>query len=235
MKISELVIEADVSRRRFIGGIAGAGALGAGYNMMNYMDKHRPNFRTIVEPAPEVEYTPQPRKFKNTDSPEVRQMTLIRDAYEDGLRGDELAQFMAQCAYETGNFRWMTELGNVDRYHSRIGNQGIEDADRYRGRGFIHLTGRANYRSAGPGTGLGLDFERDPDYALLTNNASRIALWFWRTRVRPRIRDFRRTAAVTRIIKGSTETSDRRDRLFKEYRARGLDKLGRELATRFSS
>ncbi len=47
----------------------------------------------------------------------------------------------------------------------------------YRGRGFIQLTGEANYRSAGEA--LGLDLLDDPDVALNALASPAIAAWYW--------------------------------------------------------
>ena len=52
-----------------------------------------------------------------------------------------------------------------------------DDARRYRGRGFIQLTGVSNYRKAG--TDLGLDLVDDPDLAAQPLASALIASWFW--------------------------------------------------------
>ena len=53
----------------------------------------------------------------------------------------------------------------------RLGNRGRPDGERYKGRGFIQLTGRANYRTYGERLGLGTRLEDEPQLA----NDSRIA------------------------------------------------------------
>ena len=54
-----------------------------------------------------------------------------------------------------------------DKYDNRrdLGNQGTPDGARFKGRGFIQLTGRANYRQFSSAIGLGSQLVRDPDLA----------------------------------------------------------------------
>lgn len=54
-----------------------------------------------------------------------------------------------------------------DLYDNRrdLGNQGAPDGDRYKGRGFIQLTGRANYSQHGQAIGMGDGLITDPDQA----------------------------------------------------------------------
>lgn len=54
-----------------------------------------------------------------------------------------------------------------DRYDDRsdLGNRGKPDGERYRGRGFIQLTGRANYEKYGQSLGLGTQLVDNPDLA----------------------------------------------------------------------
>src|SRR5262249_34911839 len=53
------------------------------------------------------------------------------------------------------------------KYDSRedLGNQGPPDGERFRGRGFIQLTGRANYAEHGQKIGLGDRLVQEPDLA----------------------------------------------------------------------
>ena len=54
-----------------------------------------------------------------------------------------------------------------NRYDDRadLGNQGPPDGERYKGRGFIQLTGRANYLEIGMKIGLGTDLVETPERA----------------------------------------------------------------------
>ena len=72
------------------------------------------------------------------------------------------AAFLATLRSESG-FRYdAVEVGN---------------ASRYRGRGFIQITGEANYRSAGDF--LGLDLLGNPDLAINGVASPAIAAWYW--------------------------------------------------------
>jgi predicted chitinase len=65
-------------------------------------------------------------------------------------------------------------------YGGRMGNKDDGDGFKFRGRGFIQLTGRDNYARAGKD--LGLDLVSNPDLAAEPENAAKIALWYWNQR-----------------------------------------------------
>jgi peptidoglycan L-alanyl-D-glutamate endopeptidase CwlK len=61
-------------------------------------------------------------------------------------------------------------------HRARLGNLGPPDGARYKGRGFIQLTGRANYRAYG--ARLGQPLEEEPDLANVPRTAAQILAAF---------------------------------------------------------
>lgn len=90
------------------------------------------------------------------------------------------AAFLAQCAHETGEFRYVRELSSGDAYEGRedLGNTQPGDGRRFRGRGLLQLTGRDAYSACG--LALGLDLLSEPELLETYQYASRSAGWVWR-------------------------------------------------------
>ncbi len=134
---------------------------------------------------------------------------LIQTARAAGMRGKELAQFVAQCAHETANFSSLKEFGGradfkkYDPKHNprkakMLGNKQVGDGARYHGRGYIQLTGRDNYKRAGQA--LGLPLEEQPELVERPDIAAKVAVWFWQNQVAPKVSNFNDTASVTKPI-----------------------------------
>ncbi|WP_309887532.1 glycoside hydrolase family 19 protein [Archangium sp.] len=92
------------------------------------------------------------------------------------------AAFLAQLGFESGSLRYFEEKASGEAYEGResLGNTQPGDGVRYKGRGPIQLTGRANYRAAGKA--LSLDLEGTPSLAALPHVGFRVAGWFWESR-----------------------------------------------------
>jgi len=90
-------------------------------------------------------------------------------------------------------------------YASRMGNgtESSGDGWRYRGRGLIQLTGKANYQVCG--ADLGLDLVENPEQ--VSDNpaiAVQTALWFWQTKDLNTLADQDKLEAITKKINGGT-------------------------------
>lgn len=94
-----------------------------------------------------------------------------------GIKGKELAAFLAQMSHESGQFKYKTEIsGGKDSY---------DGGKRYKGRGYIQLTHKYNYKYYGDK--LGLDLVNKPELAEAGETAAKIALLYWTENVRPTV------------------------------------------------
>lgn len=150
-----------------------------------------------------------------------------KEAIKSGIKGTELAQFLAQVRHESADFSRMKEIGgslDFKKYDPKfapktakiLGNKHAGDGARYHGRGFIQITGRDNYRMAGDA--LGLPLEAKPELAATPEVAAKIAVWYWKTRVKPSVSNFDDTAAVTKKINPALRGLADRVSHFKDYK-----------------
>ena len=165
-----------------------------------------------------------PQSITNlTGSKAEREQALINAAKQAGITDKtELAQFMAQWAHESGNFKYMQEIWGPtaaqSRYEGRrdLGNTQAGDGYRYRGRGFSQLTGRSNYRTIG--NRIGVDLENNPDLASQPDIAAKIAIEYWKTRVKNKVSNFEDTRSVTYYVNGGYNGLDDRIAKFAAYK-----------------
>ena len=110
--------------------------------------------------------------------------------------------FLAQLAHESAELRYMEEIASGAAYEGRkdLGNTQPGDGKRYKGRGPIQLTGRANYTKYG-GL-LGLDLVNDPTIAATKQVGFRIAGQFWKLNGLNELADEQQFKLITRRING---------------------------------
>ena len=116
------------------------------------------------------------------------------------------AAFLAQVGHESGGLHWLVELwGATDaqrRYENRhdLGNVVPGDGFKFRGRGLLQITGRANYEKTGEA--LGLDLVALPEQLGEPEAAARSAAWFWQSHGLNEHADAGEFERITRIING---------------------------------
>jgi predicted chitinase len=213
--------------------VAGAGvaAMAAGGGGAAY-DAYKAK-QAEKEPTAIVAKADAPIKIAKDDVPK-RSVTgsphekfLIKAAVAAGITGEELAQFLAQTAHESHNFQSMVEYGgslDFRKYDPKyapkkakaLGNKKVGDGARFKGRGYIQLTGRYNYKRAGQA--LGLPLEAKPELVEKPEVAAQVAVWFWKNRVQPRVDDFGNTPQSTKPINsGLKGLQDRKDK-FQDFK-----------------
>ena len=163
-----------------------------------------------------------------SDNPDA-EAALQTAAKAAGLKGSELAQFMAQTRHESWDFGKMKEVGNQKtfakyekpRLAKQLGNRVKGDGERFKGRGFIQLTGRDNYTRASQQIFGDDRLVKNPDLASKLDVGAQIALWFWKNQVRPAVKDFNNTTQVVKAINADepAKVVQARHNKFKEYLA----------------
>lgn len=135
------------------------------------------------------------------------------------------AAFLAQLAHESGELRWRKELASGAAYEGRadLGNTNPGDGVRYKGRGWIQITGRLNYQRAS--RALGVDFLKNPRLMEELENAALVSGWFWAWRGLNELADLNTPEAfekITKRINGGLNGYAER----KKYWARAKEALG---------
>lgn len=95
---------------------------------------------------------------------------------------ERVCAFLAQVGHESGQLRYVEELASGRAYEGRrdLGNVRSGDGVRYKGRGLIQITGRANYKKLTDE--FGVDFVSNPELLCLPQWAVLSAFWFWTDR-----------------------------------------------------
>jgi putative chitinase len=102
-------------------------------------------------------------------------------------------------------------------YANRMGNGNEASGDgwRYRGRGFIQLTGKSNYAELSKS--VGIDFVKNPDLLLEEANALIAALWFWNKNKLNVLADKNDILTITKRINGGYMGIEDRKKKFSKY------------------
>ena len=208
---------------------------------LNNLDKNftiKPGQEIKVPKAPEItqpEIKKEPEKKKTAKLDTSKTLTgttheavLTKTARAAGITDPtELAAFLAQCAHESHDFKSMVEYGgslDFRKYDPKyapkkaraLGNKKAGDGARYKGRGYIQLTGRYNYKRAGQA--LGIPLEKNPELAEKPEVAAKIAVWFWQQRVQPNVDNFNDVRAVTKPINPGLNGLEDRKEAFVDFK-----------------
>lgn len=128
-----------------------------------------------------------------------------------------LAAFLAQVGHESGGFVYTREIwGPTEaqkRYEGRkdLGNTQPGDGSRFRGRGLIQITGRANYEAVA--RAMGIDCVSRPELLERPEFAARASAWWWAAHGCNELADAGDFVALTRRTNGGTNgLADRLER-----------------------
>lgn len=158
---------------------------------------------------------------------EVLAATLDRYAINTPLR---IAHFLGQTCHESAGYRTTEEFASGEEYEGRVdlGNTMPGDGRRYKGRGLIQLTGRANYKDVG--ARLDLPLEAEPARAAAPVLSLTIACEFWKANKLNPLCDADDLDRVTRRINGGTNGIDER----RVFTSKAKNAIARLLALQMS-
>ena len=184
-----------------------------------------PAIATKPAPAKPAPAKPAPKPVKKTVALEPAGMgsTIEQAAKTDGIYGAHLANFMAQCKVETANFTSLYEWASGEKYEGRLdlGNTQPGDGVRFKGRGFIHLTGRGDYTKCNKDCGwenTKTDIVKNPELvATNINVAVQSALWYWNRYIRKNYKATSIVAVSTRVNGTNPNGLNARIAAFKDY------------------
>ena len=129
-----------------------------------------------------------------------------------------IAAFIAQVGHESGQLRFVREIWGPTAqqvgYEGRadLGNTVKGDGSKYRGRGLIQITGRANYVACGEA--LGLDLINNPQLLEQPQYAAMSAAWFWSMKGLNTLADQSDFVRITRRINGGLTGQEDRQALY---------------------
>ena len=129
-----------------------------------------------------------------------------------------VAAFVAQIGHESGQLKYVKEVWGPTaaqaKYECRkdLGNTVAGDGTKYRGRGLIQITGRANYMLCGEA--LALDLINHPELLEKPQHACMSAAWFWATRGLNTLADGGQFNRITRRINGGQNGAADRQALY---------------------
>jgi len=115
-----------------------------------------------------------------------------------------VAAFLAQIGHESGRLVYVKELASGQAYEGRkdLGNTLPGDGVKYKGRGLIQITGKANYVALA--MALDIDCIVHPEVVEQPENACRSAGWFWKKHNLNQYADSGDFITLTKRINGGT-------------------------------
>lgn len=118
------------------------------------------------------------------------------------------AHFLAQIGHESAELTYSEEIASGSAYEGRrdLGNSQPGDGVRFKGRGLIQITGRANYSDYGRSRGRDFTSSTAAAQLLATDPALAVdaSCWFWNERNLNPLADSDNVLAITKIINGGT-------------------------------
>ncbi len=147
-------------------------------------------------------------------NPEIDEMNKCLDMYEI-TTAPRIRHFLSQTAHESGGGRYKKELASGEAYEYRddLGNTSPGDGPKYKGAGYIQLTGKYNYSRLS-------EYLNDPrvmegvDYVAENLPFTSAGYWWMDNKMNELIDSGADVLAVTRRVNGGTNGLDDRQHYY---------------------
>lgn len=121
-----------------------------------------------------------------------------------------ICHFLAQVLHESGEFQYQEEIASGADYEGRtdLGNTQSGDGCRFKGRGLIQVTGRANYAQLSKD--IGINYVTNPTRLAAMPDCVNSAFWYWNSRGLSALADQDDLRGITYRINGGFNGLDER-------------------------
>ena len=142
-------------------------------------------------------------------------LTKYMPIYDIGSKLRQSA-FLATIIHESGSFTYTREIASGKAYEGRkdLGNIYPGDGERFRGRGLIQITGRANYIEVSEA--LGVDFTAKPHLLEQPEFAVKASCWWWKSHGCNELADSGDIKKFTRRVNGGLNGLEDRKKWYKK-------------------
>lgn len=129
------------------------------------------------------------------------------NGYADTFKIDtalRMAHYLAQIAHESTELKYTKEIADGKAYEGRadLGNTQPGDGIKYKGRGLIQITGRANYAAYTDSQYCKGDVVKNPQLLEKPLGAVKSSMWYWLTHDLNRLADEDNITRITKRING---------------------------------
>ena len=143
--------------------------------------------------------------WKNVTSAMIEDLNNCLIRY-DITTPERIRHFISQCSHESGAGKWPKELASGEAYEGRadLGNTQPGDGPKYKGGGYIQLTGRYNYQAFANAMGDPMIMEGGAAYVAEKYPWSSAGFWWNKNGMNKLIDNGATVEQVTRKVNGGT-------------------------------
>lgn len=128
--------------------------------------------------------------------------------------------YLAQVFHESSALKYTEEIASGKAYEGRkdLGNTQKGDGVKFKGRGYIQITGRANYQAyANSGYCVG-DLMKHPEWLSQSPGNQKASMWFWKTKGLNALADRDDIEAITKKVNGGYNGLSNRKYYYRRFK-----------------